>query len=108
MTQLSSWVRASQNNKPVFFLLALSEEGRLEQMRIACKKAEPGVRRPDADDEIKVENAKDWRLEDAVPRDRFPCSISAQFVVTKHHAYCVIAVRGQVRLHFICHVLFVV
>ena len=46
VAQLSSWVRASQNNKPIFFLLALSEEGHLEQMRIQCKKAEPGVRRP--------------------------------------------------------------
>lgn len=28
ISQLSSWVRASQHNKPIFFLLALSEEGR--------------------------------------------------------------------------------
>jgi len=98
VAQLSSWVRASQNNKPIFFLLALSEEGRLEQMRIACKRAEPGVRRPDADDEIKVENAKDWRLEEAVPRERPSSGVPAQFVVTKHHAYCVIAVRGQALL----------
>ena len=63
--QLSSWVRASQT-KPIFFLLALSEDGRLEQMRISCKKAEPGVRRPDADDDVRVEHAKDWRLEDSV------------------------------------------
>lgn len=98
VAQLSSWVRASQHNKPIFFLLALSEDGRLEQMRIACKKAEPGLRRPDADDDIKVENAKDWHLEDAVPKERPSSSISAQFVVTKHHAYCVIAVRGQALL----------
>ena len=94
--QLSSWVRASQT-KPIFFLLALSEEGRLEQMRISCKKAEPGVRRPDADDAVRVEQSKDWRLEDAVPSERL-LGVSAQFVVTKHHAYCVVAVRGQALL----------
>uniref|UniRef100_A0A7S2I0K6 Uncharacterized protein n=1 Tax=Haptolina brevifila TaxID=156173 RepID=A0A7S2I0K6_9EUKA len=94
--QLSSWVRASQT-KPIFFLLALSEDGRLEQMRISCKKAEPGVRRPDADDDVRVEHAKDWRLEEAVPTARLD-GVSAQFVVTKHHAYCVVAVRGQALL----------
>ena len=56
------------------------------------------VRRPDADDEIKVENAKDWRLKEAVPQERPARGVSAQFVVTKHHAYCVIAVRGQALL----------
>ncbi|KAL1495329.1 hypothetical protein AB1Y20_017184 [Prymnesium parvum] len=100
VAQLSSWVRASQHNKPVFFLLALSEEGRLEQMRVACKRAEPGVRRPDADDEFKacVENTKGWRLENAIPRDRPSHGVAAQFVVTKHHAYCVIAAREQALL----------
>ena len=66
VAQLASWVRANQT-KPIFFLLALSEEGRLEQLRICCKRAEPGLRRPDADDEVRVENLKDWRLEEALP-----------------------------------------
>jgi len=94
--QLSSWVRASQT-KPIFFLLGLSDDGRLEQLRISCKKAEPGVRRPDADDEVRVEHSKDWRLEESVPADRL-YGVSSQFVVTKHHAYCVVAVRGQALL----------
>lgn len=66
-------------------------------MRIACKKVEPGARRPE-DDEIKVENTKDWRLEGAIPREACGSNVSSQFVVTKHHAYCVIAVRGQALL----------
>jgi len=66
-------------------------------MRISCKKAEPGVRRPDADDDVRVEHAKDWRLEDSVPSERLH-GVSGQFVVTKHHAYCVVAVRGQALL----------
>ena len=45
VSQLTSWMRASQT-KPIFFLLALSDDGHLEQMRITCKKAEPGIRRP--------------------------------------------------------------
>ena len=96
VTQIASWMRASQT-KPIFFLLALSEDGRLEQLRISCKKAEPGLRRPDADDEVRVEHAKDWLLEDSVPSDRM-LGVSSQFVVTKHHAYCVVAVRGQALL----------
>ena len=101
VTQVSSWMRASQT-KPIFFLLALSEDGRLEQMRISCKKAEPGIRRPDADDDVRVEHSKDWRLEESVPAESAPAdrleAVSSQFVVTKHHAYCVVAVRGQALL----------
>ena len=89
-------MRASQT-KPIFFLLALSEKGKLEQLRISCKKAEPGLRRPDADDEVKVEHTKDWGLENDVPREGIP-GVTSQFVVTKHHAYCVVAVRGQALL----------
>ena len=96
VTQIASWMRASPT-KPIFFLLALSEEGRLEQLRISCKKAEPGLRRPDADDEVRVEHAKDWRLEESVPSDPL-LGVASQFVVTKHHAYCVVAVRGQALL----------
>ena len=97
VAQLSSWVRASQT-KPVFFLLALSEDGRLEQMRIACKKSEPGLRRPDADDDVRVEHCKEWPLQDSVPHARFVGGVCSQFVVTKHHAYCVVVVRGQALL----------
>jgi uncharacterized membrane protein YgcG len=96
VTQLAAWMRASQT-KPIFFLLALSEGGRLEQLRISCKKAEPGLRRPDADDEVRVEHTKDWRLEESVPSDPLP-GVTSQFVVTKHHAYCVVAVHGQALL----------
>ena len=129
----ASQVRANQS-KPVFFLLALSEDGRLEQMRVVCKRVEPGMRRNDVSDEIRVEHSKDWALQDSVPNERalsvsrhtaftasdphlapllaprpfaprpfaphaaapFAAQVSSQFVVTKHHAYCVVAVRGQV------------
>lgn len=97
VAQLSSWVRANQS-KPIFFLLALSEEGRLEQLRVLCKKPESlGWRRQEAED-VKVEHCKDWRLEEAVPQDKLVGGVPAQFVVTKHHAYCVVTVRGQALL----------
>ena len=35
VAQLSTWVRSSQH-KPFFFLLALCESGRLEQLRVGC------------------------------------------------------------------------
>lgn len=98
VAQITAWIRTSQHSKPVFFLLALSEEGRLEQMRIACKRAEPGLRRADIDDEMRVESTKDWRLEEVIPQHTPVGVMPSQFVVTKHHAYCVIAVRGQALL----------
>jgi hypothetical protein len=55
------------------------------------------MRRPDADDEIRVEHSKDWRLEESVAADRH-VGVPSQFVVTKRHAYCVVAVRGQALL----------
>ena len=94
VTQLSAWVRSNQN-KPVFFLLGLTQHGRLEQMRVCCKKHEPSARR--ADDDVKLEHTKTWSLEEAVGARRDGL-VDAQFVVTKHHAYCVVAVRGQALL----------
>ena len=96
VAQVSSWMRASQT-KPVFFLLALTEDGRLEQLHVSCRKAEAGMRRPDADDAVRVERSKEWRLEESVGLHS-SLGVASQFVVTKHHAYCVVAVRGQALL----------
>ena len=106
VTQLTSWVRSHSDliKKPVFFMLALTEEGRLEQMRVSCKRAEPGMPSTRPDDDVRVEHCKNWSLEEAVPSERHAERLDtlegapAQFVVTKHHAYCVVAVRGQALL----------
>ena len=74
----------------------LSDTGRLEQLRVTCKRAEGSRLAEPAAAETRIEQAKDWRLEQSFPARPVPHSVSAQFVVTKHHAYCVVAVRGQV------------
>jgi len=63
IAQLNAWVRSTQS-KPVFFLLLLAENGRLEQLRIGCRRAEQPS---DGAPSPSIEQTKDWRLDEAVP-----------------------------------------
>ena len=63
-------------------------------MRVVCKKQELGQqRKASEDDDVRLEHTKTWSLEDHCPR-AVSLGVDAQFVVTKHHAYCVVAARG--------------
>jgi len=45
---------------------------------------------------VRLEHTKSWSLEEHCPRaSTASLGVDAQFVVTKHHAYCVVAARGQ-------------
>jgi len=93
VAQLTAWVRSTQS-KPVFFLLLLADNGRLEQLRIGFRRSERGeqswrLQVPE------VEQTKGWRLDEAAAAT---AGLGSQFVVTKHHAYCVAAVQGQALL----------
>ena len=48
---------------------------------------------------MRLEHTKSWSLEEHCPRaSTASLGVDAQFVVTKHHAYCVVAARGQALL----------
>lgn len=93
VAQLTAWVRSTQC-KPVFFLLFLAENGRLEQLRIGFRMPERGEA-PGVLPSPEVEQTKGWHLEEAAA---VAAGLGSQFVVTKHHAYCVAAVQGQALL----------
>ena len=51
---------------------------------------------------MRLEHTKTWSLEEHCPRpSTTSLGVGAQFVVTKHHAYCVVAARGQAPLYLL-------